>query len=165
MNTDLMFSSATDEWSTPLDLFAALDAEFHFGLDVAATAQNAKTPLYYDRESDGLARPWLSADPAAAVWCNPPYGRQIGKWVQRGWEQAQEHGATIVMLLPARTDTQWFQSYCVKGEVRFLPGRLRFGGAKNAAPFPSMIVVFRPIISDLLATLGKGRMRAWRWQP
>ena len=74
------------------------------------------------------------------VWCNPPYGREIGRWVQKGYEEAEN--AVVVMLLPARTDTRWFHDYCMKGKITFLRGRLKFGGSKNAAPFPSMVVEF-----------------------
>ena len=76
------------------------------------------------------------------VWLNPPYGRTIGAWIRKAYEEAQKPDTIVVMLLPARTDTAWFHDYCVKGEVEFLRGRLKFGGSKNSAPFPSMIVVF-----------------------
>lgn len=76
------------------------------------------------------------------VWCNPPYGRQIGKWVQKAYEESRKPGTLVAMLLPARTDTAWFHDYAMKGKVQFLRGRLRFGGAENYAPFPSIIVIF-----------------------
>ena len=100
--------------------------------------ENAKTTRYYTPEQDGLTQPW-----EGVVWCNPPYGRQIGKWVERA-ALAAKAGAVVVMLLPARTDTKWFHEYIYgKAEIRFVRGRLRFGGAANPAPFPSMVVVFR----------------------
>ena len=133
------FSSATDQWATPLDFFEHIDAEFGFELDVCADAQNTKCRRYFTPEEDGLAQPWVGV-----CWMNPPYGREIGKWVKKAYEAA-EAGATVVCLLPARTDTRWFHDYCVHGEVRFLRGRLKFGGSPNSAPFPNMIVVFRPI--------------------
>ena len=142
MNTDVMFSSATDEWATPQELFDELDSEFHFELDVCANESNHKCDKYYTKEQDGLLMPWV-AD--GAIWCNPPYGREIGKWVNRSWHASSN--ATVVMLLPARTDTRWFHDYIYKKpnvEVRFIKGRLKFGNSKNSAPFPSMIVVFRP---------------------
>jgi len=74
---------------------------------------------------------------------NPPYGREIGKWVKKAYESAQS-GATVVCLVPARTDTAWWHDYCAKGEIRFVRGRLKFGGSKNSAPFPSAVVIFRP---------------------
>ena len=139
MNTDVMFSSTSDLWETPQEFFNALDAEFHFNLDVCALPENAKCARYYTPEQDGLSQPWTGV-----VWCNPPYGRKIGEWVRRGFF-ASVVGTTVVMLLPARTDTRWFHEYIYgKAEVRFLRGRLKFGGAKNSAPFPSMVVVFRP---------------------
>ena len=139
MNTELMFSSKTDLWETPQDLFDKLNNEFHFTLDVCATPENAKCDSFYTKEQDGLSQQWKGV-----VWCNPPYGKQIGSWVRRGFF-ASISGNTVVMLLPARTDTRWFHEYIYgKAEIRFIRGRLKFGGSKNSAPFPSMIVVFMP---------------------
>lgn len=140
MNTDVMFSSKTDLWETPQDLFDKLNAEFHFDLDVCALPENAKCTMYYTPDMDGLKQPWKGT-----VWCNPPYGRQIGQWVRRAFFAAVG-GSTVVMLLPARTDTRWFHDYIYGREtveIRFLKGRLKFGNAKNSAPFPSMVVIFR----------------------
>ena len=135
-----MFSSATDNWSTPQDFFDKLNDEFHFTLDVCADETNHKCEHYYTKEIDGLSRPWIGT-----VWCNPPYGRKIGQWVRRALF-ASVAGNTVVMLLPARTDTKWFHDYIYKRdnvEIRFIKGRLKFGGCKNSAPFPSMVVIFR----------------------
>lgn len=140
MNTDVMFSSATDDWSTPQDFFDKLNDEFHFTLDVCADENNHKCEHYYTKEIDGLIRPWVGT-----IWCNPPYGRKIGEWVRRALF-ASVAGNTVVMLLPARTDTKWFHDYIYKRdnvEIRFIKGRLKFGGCKNSAPFPSMVVIFR----------------------
>ena len=137
MNTDVMFSSETDLWSTPQDTFDKLNSEFGFQVDVCATKDNAKCKLFYTLEDDGLSKEWKGV-----CWMNPPYGRQIGKWIQKAYESSI-NGATVVCLLPSRTDTKWFHDYCMKGEIRFIKGRLKFGGSKNSAPFPSMIVVFR----------------------
>ena len=141
MNTDVMFSSATDNWSTPQDFFDKLNDEFHFTLDVCADENNHKCEHYYTKEIDGLSRPWVGT-----VWCNPPYGRKIGEWVRRAYISSQIGSATVVMLLPARTDTRWFHDYIYNKsntEIRFIKGRLKFGGCKNSAPFPSMVVIFR----------------------
>ena len=141
MNTELMFSSKTDLWETPQDLFDKLNNEFQFTLDVCATPENAKCDKFYTKEQDGLKHPWKGT-----VWCNPPYGRVIGQWVRRALF-ASVSGSTVVMLLPARTDTKWFHDYIYKRnnvEIRFIRGRLKFGGSKNSAPFPSMVVVFMP---------------------
>lgn len=141
MNTELMFSSKTDLWETPQDLFDKLNNEFQFTLDVCATPENAKCDKFYTEEQDGPEHPWKGT-----VWCNPPYGRGIGQWVRRALF-ASVSGATVVMLLPARTDTKWFHDYIYKRnnvEIRFIRGRLKFGGSKNSAPFPSMVVVFMP---------------------
>ena len=141
MNTELMFSSKTDLWETPQDLFDKLNNEFQFTLDVCATPENAKCDKFYTKEQDGLKHPWKGT-----VWCNPPYGRGIGQWVRRALF-ASVSGSTVLMLLPARTDTKWFHDYIYKRnnvEIRFIRGRLKFGGSKNSAPFPSMVVVFMP---------------------
>lgn len=136
MNTDVMFSSETDLWETPQDLFDRLNEQHHFTCDVCATVENKKCKNFYSPEQDGLAQNW-----GGVLWCNPPYGRQIGKWV----EKAATCGAKVVMLLPARTDTKWFHDYVLPyGKIEFIRGRLKFGSAKNAAPFPSMIVTFEP---------------------
>ena len=135
MNTEVMFSGKTDMWATPQDLFDELNAEFHFETDVCAIPENAKCQKYYTPEINGLSQPW-----SGVCWCNPPYGREIGKWVKK----AATSKALTVMLIPARTDTKWFHDYVYnKAETRFIKGRLKFGGAQNSAPFPSMIVVFR----------------------
>lgn len=139
MNTDVMFSSKTDLWETPQEFFDSLNNEFDFDLDVCAMPKNAKCKRYYTPEEDGLVQPW-----EGVCWCNPPYGREIGKWVRKALISSFL-GATVVLLLPARTDTRWFHDYILHhGEVRFLRGRLKFGGG-NSAPFPSMVVIFRGI--------------------
>jgi phage N-6-adenine-methyltransferase len=133
-----MFSRASDEWETPAKLFDGLNAIYHFTLDAAATDVNALCLRWYTKEQDGLAQSWAGE----TVLCNPPYGRQIAKWVKKAWEESRKPGTKVVMLLPARTDTGWFHDYCMKGRVKFLRGRLRFGGATDNAPFPSMLVIF-----------------------
>lgn len=134
-----MFSSKTDLWETPQKFFDELDAEFHFNLDVCAIPENAKCAAYYTPEMDGLIQPWYGC-----CWCNPPYGRKIGQWVKKAAQSAEE-GSLIVMLIPARTDTHWFHKYIYgKAEIRFVCGRIKFGGSKYNAPFPSMICIFRP---------------------
>lgn len=143
MNTDLMFSSKTDMWETPQDLFDKLNSEFNFTLDACAIPENAKCKVFFTPEQDGLSQPWVGT-----VWCNPPYGREIVKWVEKA-HVARMCGNTVVMLLPARTDTKWFHEYIYNKkyvEIRFIQGRLKFGGSKNSAPFPSMIVIFRKSI-------------------
>lgn len=139
MNKDVMFSSKTDLWETPQDFFNRLDEEFHFTLDVCALQKNAKCKKFYTPEQDGLSQPWHGI-----CWCNPPYGRGILAWVRKAKLSADD-GNTVVMLPPARTDTHWFHDYIYgRAEIRFLRGRLKFGGCKNSAPFPSMVVIFRP---------------------
>jgi phage N-6-adenine-methyltransferase len=140
-----LFSSTADEWETPQDFFDRLDAEFGFVLDVCATAKNAKCHFFYTPNADGLSRDWhYDIGHRGAVWMNPPYGREIGKWVRKAYEESRR-GATVVCLLPSRTDTKWWHTYVEgKAEVRFIKGRLKFGGSKNSAPFPSVAVIYRP---------------------
>jgi len=141
INTDVMFSSKTDQWATPQDFFDELNAEFHFTLDAAADSTNHKCVNYYSKEIDGLSQPWVV--PAGGVFCNPPYGREIGLWVKKAYEESLR-GQLIVMLLPARTDTKWFHDYILgKAEIRFVRGRLKFGNSNNSAPFPSMVVIYK----------------------
>lgn len=142
MNTDLMFSSKTDLWATPQELFNELDSEFHFTVDVCALPENAKCKQFFTPEIDGLKQEWTGI-----CWCNPPYGREIGKWVEKAYNSVHYGNANrVVMLLPARTDTRWFHTYIYgEAEIRFIKGRLKFGDSTNSAPFPSMIVVFTRI--------------------
>ena len=139
MMTKGLYTSERDDWSTPQELFDKLNEEFHFDLDPCATSANHKCAKYYTREDDGLSQNWSGY----RVFCNPPYGRGIGDWVRKSYEEA-EAGALVVMLIPARTDTRWFHEYIYgKAEVRFIKGRLKFGEGKKDAPFPSMIVVYQ----------------------
>jgi len=149
MNTDLMFSSATDQWATPQDYFDSVAERFTFTLDPCALSHSRKTPVWFGPDHpnahmrDGLALNWCHYAFGGDVWMNPPYGRTIRKWLGKAVETA-ENGTTVVGLLPARTDTGWFHGLCLPYEVTFIRGRLKFGGHKNAAPFPSMLVVWRP---------------------
>lgn len=145
------FSSASCEWSTPQWLFDALAREFAFTLDPCATRENAKCPRFFNREDDGLAQDWGDE----VVFMNPPYGAAIGRWMRKAYESARA-GATVVCLVPARTDTAWWHLYAMKGEVRLLRGRLKFGNAQNYAPFPSAIVIFRPPLFMLKEAAAKG---------
>ena len=132
----ILFSSNKEDWETPQDLFNELNKEFNFTVDVASSEQNHKCKRYYTEKENGLIQNWDNE----TVWCNPPYGRKIGDWVKK----ASESNATVVMLLPARTDTKWFHEYIYnKAEIRFIKGRLKFGNSVNSAPFPSIIVIFR----------------------
>ena len=141
-NLSVHFSSKTCVWETPWDFFQKLDAEFRFDLDVCALPENAKCERYFTPEVDGLCQDWRGV-----CWMNPPYGREIGKWVAKAFESAKA-GTTVVCLLPARTDTAWWHSFVLEAtEIRFVRGRLRFVGAESSAPFPSAVVVFRPWFS------------------
>ncbi len=134
------FMSNTDLWETPQDLFDFLDSEFHFELDVCAIPENAKCERFFSPVEDGLLQGWNGT-----CWMNPPYGRQISKWVQKAYESSLA-GATVVCLVPSRTDTQWFHRFVLDtgAEIRFLNHRLTFVGAPDRAPFPSAVVIFRP---------------------
>lgn len=141
MNNDLMWSSKSMDWATPQDFFDKLNEEFHFTLDPCADDYNHKCAKYYTKEQDGLKQDWSGE----IVFCNPPYGRDVSKWVQKCFKEVHEGDCPcVVMLVHARTDTRWFHDYIYhKAEIRFVKGRLKFGGSQNSAPFPSMVVVFR----------------------
>lgn len=141
MNTALMFSAKSDEWSTPQDFFDRLDAEFRFDLDVAASLGNQKTPEFLG--PGGLASDALAVSWTDVCWCNPPYSI-VGDFMQKAHKESLS-GTTVVMLIPARTDTKYWHDYAMKAsEIRLVKGRLKFGGGKNSAPFPSAVVIFRP---------------------
>ena len=125
-------------YETPDDLFDTLHAEFRFDVDVCALPGNAKLPRFYTPEQDGLAQPW-----AGVCWCNPPYGREMPRWIRKARSEAETGRATTVLLVPARTNTAWWHDDCMKGEVRFIRGRPRFNGGKHGLPFPLALVIFR----------------------
>ena len=130
-----MMSSNSPEWYTPQAFFDEWAAKFPFNLDVCATAGSAKCARYFTKETDGLTQRW-----EGICWMNPPYGREIGAWMKKAYESSLE-GATIVCLVPARTDTAWWHDYSMRGDITFIRGRLKFSG-KGTAPFPSAVVVF-----------------------
>ena len=147
-----LFSSSKSDWETPEDLYQELEKEFNFLLDPCATKYNSKCLFHIDETMDGLSTCWYNFINRIALreikfsaFVNPPYGRKITeKWVMKAWLESKQHGITVVMLLPSRTDQWWFREICLKyGEVRFLPKRVKFIGAKSGAPFPSIIVIFR----------------------
>ncbi len=135
----LWASSKSNHWSTPRDLFYQLDSEFNFTLDPCASEINFKCKKYFTEKDDGLIQDW-SDD---RVFMNPPYGRQIGNWVRKAYKESLR-GALVVCLIPSRTDTSYWHDYIEKkAEVRFIRGRLKFGGGKGTAPFASAIVIFK----------------------
>ena len=134
-----LFSSASGEYTTPRELYCRLNEEFAFTLDPAATDENHLCEEYYTEEDDGLALPWYGS-----VFVNPPYGRGIIEWVRKCYIESLDHARVVVGLLPSRTDTKWWHEYVMKADdIRFLRGRLKFGGSTNSAPFPSCVVVWR----------------------
>jgi len=135
---DVHFSSKTDLWYTPQDFFEKWNKNIGgFTLDVCANDENAKCQKYFTELDDGLSKDW-SGD---ICWMNPPYGRSIGKWMEKAYKESLK-GATVVCLVPSRTDTKWWHDYAMKGSITFIKGRLKFGGAKFNAPFPSAVVIF-----------------------
>ncbi len=142
------FSSATDDWETPQNLFDELDKEFNFSIDVCASEKNAKCKKYFTKKDNGLTQKWKGN-----CWMNPPYGDEISEWIEKAFNSAEE-GAIVVCLVPARVDTNWWWDYCRYGEIRFLRGRLKFVGAPANAPFPSAVIIFP----------NKPRVVWWEWQ-
>lgn len=139
MITKGMMSSNSNEWATPINFYNELNKEFNFTLDPCATDENHKCKKYYTQKQNGLKHTWGGE----RVYCNPPYGREISKWVEKAYTE-NKNGTFVVMLLPARTDTKWFHNYIYKQhEIRFIKGRLKFNDGKQSAPFPSMVVVMR----------------------
>lgn len=145
---DVYFSSATPEWPTPQAFYDRLHEEFTFSLDPCSTTENAKCAKFFTANEDGLAQSWHGE----TVFMNPPYGRVIGSWMRKAYESCNQSGALVVCLVPARTDTAWWHDYAMKGEIRFIRGRLKFGNAKDSAPFPSALVIFRPLLTMQLTT-------------
>jgi phage N-6-adenine-methyltransferase len=145
---DKQFESATVEWSTPPDIFKPLNDEFGFTLDVAANSQNTQCKNFISKEQDGLVAEWIGV-----CWCNPPYGRDIKKWVKKAVIHTWD-GVTTVMLIPVRSNTVWWHQLCIPfGEIRFVKGRPKFGGADKGLPWPLAVVVFRgkpSIIAEVL---------------
>ena len=141
MLNSAMFSSDSSVWETPSELFEHYNRIFRFDVDLAALWTNRKLPVYIPPALDSLSQPWMKW--GRVGWLNPPYGRGLGAWVKKAHEETK-NGFTTVMLLPARTDTSWFHDWIADGRARitFLRGRIKFVGASNGAPFPSMIVVF-----------------------
>jgi phage N-6-adenine-methyltransferase len=136
----VQLSSKTDDWSTPPDLYEELNNEFHFTLDPCADDTNHKTERYFTKEMDGLAQSW----DGETVFMNPPYGRMMWKWVIK----ASRTRGTVVCLLPARTDSMWWHDYVLPkaAEIRYIRGRLKFGGKSEGAPFPSAVVIFKNLL-------------------
>lgn len=136
-----LFSSDKEDWATPQDFFDSLNEEFHFNLDPCADPENAKCDRFFTKEENGLLKDWGGS----CVFCNPPYGRKTtGEWIEKCYKEAQKENTTVVALIPARTDTKFFHDYIYgKAEIRFIKGRLKFGNSKDAAPFPSMVIIFR----------------------
>lgn len=143
MNNALHFSSKKHDWETPQSFFEELNSEFHFTLDAAADDLNHKCEKYFTEEQDALSQEWKGS-----VFCNPPYGKKSPNFIKKAYEESkQEYNEVVVLLIPARTDTKiWHEYIFGKAEIRFLKGRLKFennGQAKDAAPFPSALVIFK----------------------
>ena len=130
------FSSKTDLWETPQQFFEKYNSKYKFTLDVCASFENHKCDHYFTEIEDGLSKNW-----SGVCWMNPPYGREIIKWMEKAYLSSL-NGATVVCLVPARTDTKWWHEYAMNGDIEFIRGRLKFGNSKNNDPFPSAVVVF-----------------------
>ena len=131
------FNRPKDNYETPDSLFKPLDDEFHFTLDVAASKENAKCATFFTKEENGLLQDW-----SGVCWMNPPFGREMRKWVKKAYEEWKK-GATVVCLLPSRTNTAWWHDWVMQGEVRFIRGEVKFKGHENGLWMPMSIVIFR----------------------
>jgi phage N-6-adenine-methyltransferase len=137
------FESTKQDWTTPKHFFDELNAEFSFTTDLAASQDNALCQQFYTKEDNGLVQPWHGA-----CWLNPPFGDKSSKmvdWIKRAWQETQDRDdLTVVVFIPARTNTRWWHQYCMKAaEVRFVCGRPRFGDAKHGLPQPLALIIFR----------------------
>ena len=145
-----MYTSNSENWTTPSNFFRELNKEFNFGLDAAALSTSTLCENWYGPDhvfkemQDALKIDyWIHDSEGKTIWMNPPYGRKIKSFMAKA-DAESKNGATIVCLIPSRTDTAWFQDYALPHEVRFIRGRLKFGDSKNSAPFPSALVIMRP---------------------
>ena len=126
-------------WATPQGVFDELNKEFGFTLDPCCSKETTKCKKYYTLQNNGLLHSWEGE----RIFMNPPYGRQIPKWIEKAYTESKKGMTIVVCLIPSRTDTKWWHDYVMKAnEIRFIKGRLKFGNSKNNAPFPSAIVVF-----------------------
>ena len=147
-SSSMAMSSMDDTWSTPINFFDKVSKEFTFTLDAAALQSSALCTNWYgpnhpeENRRDAFSQDWHQDAGEGAIWLNPPYGKTIKEWMKKADEESKK-GATVVCLVPSRTDTAWFHDHCIHHEVRYIRGRLKFGNAKNAAPFPSALVVMR----------------------
>ncbi|HBC89561.1 MAG TPA: adenine methyltransferase [Lentisphaeria bacterium] len=149
------FSSRSNLWTTPPDLFKKLDAKYHFNLDPCCTHETALCKDHFTPAEDGLQQSWAFK----CVFCNPPYSWEGGLWVAKAYFEAKENGALVICLLPVRTDTRWFHEFVLKAEeTEFIKGRLKFGNSKNSAPFPSIIVRFGCDCGSCCELRGKGEL-------
>lgn len=142
----MMTKGGRDDWETPPEVFDPLNREFGFELDVCASTENTKCSRFYSKNDDALAQQW-----AGVCWMNPPYGLGLPRWIRKAYESSRL-GATVVCLVPARTDTAWWHDYVEnKAEQRFVRRRIRFIGAPFTAPFPSVVLVYRPTVEQIAA--------------
>ena len=144
-----MFRSERQDWATPWDFFKKQESKYGpFDLDVCATPENSKCNKYFTPQDDALSLHWQGN-----CWMNPPYGRKIAKWLEHAWRETclLNNSSQVVCLIPARTDTSWWHDYVIKyaAQIEFIRGRIKFEGATENAPFPSAVVLFRPVGSEI----------------
>ena len=147
------FDSIRQDWNTPKDLFEKINEEFHFEWDLASSLDNALCSNFYTKEEDGLKQNWTGA-----CWLNPPYGDRSSKmvdWIKKAYLDTQNNSdLTVVILIPARTNTKWFHEYCMKSyEIKFICGRPKFGDSKHGLPQPLVLVVFKKSETTKFTTL------------
>ncbi|MGI9556052.1 MAG: DNA N-6-adenine-methyltransferase [Cyanophyceae cyanobacterium] len=145
MDKKLMFSSVTDQWATPLKVYDNVISHLNLDpqWDLAADQSNSKCTNFIDESQDSLKTKWPSGE---VCWLNPPYGKLLKKFVDKCVTELEGSAppSKVIWLLPARTDTKWFNSLskhpnCSK--VIFLKGRIKFGSETTDAPFPSVVIV------------------------
>lgn len=152
MIQNALFSSASDLWGTPPEVFRQLDEVYNFQLDAASSDDNCLCPCHFTVKDNGLEQDWY---PYRRVWLNPPYGRTIGFWMRKAYEESRK-GCIVVCLVPARVDTRWWHDWVLdKTSVTFFKGRLKYtrladdsGSPGGGAPFPSALVIYEPDLAN-----------------
>lgn len=138
----VLCSSKCMTWATPRRWFDALDLEFGFTLDPCCLPETARCDRFFTPEDDGLNQSWADE----RVFMNPPYGRELIRWMRKAYTEARDHGALVVCLVPARVDTEWWHSFAARAsEVRFPKGRVKNPDGQSW-PFPVAVIVFRPYL-------------------
>lgn len=131
------FKSENIIYSTPTKLFKVINDEFHFTLDVCALPENAKCENYFTPEIDGLKRDW-----PGVCWMNPPFNKELKKWVIKARDESKKHNSIVCCLVPFRGNTVWFKEVCMDAEIRFIIGEVNFNDLERGLWLPMCFMIF-----------------------